>query len=244
MKATQHNMLRSLVNAKTFLTEHAGQLGAIGATGIAQDLARSISELSESADEQGDLRIGIAQSFGTTATLRRSLIHEHLKPIVRIARLLLPNVPELAVVRTPRPDMSVPQLAQYARNIAKAAGRYEHVFTQAGLPADFIRRMLITAESLVDTIHTRDRSRGKVKGASTSLQVKLARGRKLVHVIDAFIQNAAAGDAKLLATWNEAKRVRKVARHSVATTTDSATPPLTLSTSNPGAPDTAAEAAA
>jgi hypothetical protein len=53
-------------------------------------------------------------------------------------------------------------------------------------------------------------SRGRRTGATRGLTAKLAAGRKIVRVLDAFVKSALRDDPAMLANWNAVKRVKRV----------------------------------
>jgi hypothetical protein len=57
----------------------------------------------------------------------------------------------------------------------------------------------------------RTQNRGKQSGATTGLKQQLSGARKLVHVLDAFVQTALEDNESLLASWDVIKRVRRIA---------------------------------
>ena len=107
--------------------------------------------------------------------------------------------------------------------MAKAAPPFSNVFVAAGLPTDFIARLEAAASALLGSLSDRAQSRGKRSGPTKGLKSRLAGGRKIVHILDAFVKSALKDDPALLANWNSVKRVRRcTSRAAVAT---AATPP-------------------
>lgn len=215
MRNTQGNTLRSLVNVKLFIEAHADRLGDIAETGVVRELGESITELSGHVKDQADHALAASQTLKTQGALRRALLREHMAPIARIAQLRLPQTPELAPLRMPRPEISIERLVAAARGMGTAAARCTDVLVSAGLPRDFVARLEAATDALLASLHSRDQSRGKAVGATEGLAGKLSRGRKIVNVLDVFIQNALAGDADLLRTWRKIKRVEKTGARSV-----------------------------
>jgi hypothetical protein len=62
----------------------------------------------------------------------------------------------------------------------------------------------------VAAVSDRTQNRGRQSGATAGLKEKLSSARKLVHVLDAFVETEPEDDEALLANWNMIKRVRRV----------------------------------
>ena len=76
-----------------------------------------------------------------------------------------------------------------------------------------------------------------MKGATTDIRAKLSRGRKVVHMLDAFVKSAVPEQAGLLATWNLVKRVPQPRNGSTSPEpTPVPTPAPKITESNGGAP--------
>jgi hypothetical protein len=145
--------------------------------------------------------------------------------IARIAAADLPNVPELQPLRMPRGKPTVEKLAALAAGMAKTAEPHTEVFIAAGLPNDFIDQLKAATDAMTNAISERTSSRGRRSGATVGLTQKLSAGRKIVHVLDAFVKSALKDDPVLVRNWNLVKRVpRPTGRAASATPPTPATP--------------------
>jgi hypothetical protein len=147
-----------------------------------------------------------------------------MAPISRIARSDLPQTPEIEPLKMPRGRPTIEKLSAAAFGMAKAATPFASVFIAAGLPADFVARLDAAADALVVSLSDRAQSQGKRSGATKGLKSQLVSGRKIVHILDAFVKSALKDDPALLANWNAVKRVRKFTGRPPATTL-TGTPP-------------------
>ena len=241
MKTTQGNMRRSLVNVDDFLDAHADRLAGVVDSGVRKRLRAGIQDLSGYVTDQADHTVAARQETQSQYTLRAALVQEHMAPIARIAKLELPQTPELLPCRLPKLNISTEQLAVHARGMAKAAGRYTDVFVAAGLPADFVAQLEAATEALLKSLNNRDQRLGKAGSATTGLRTKLTESRKIVNVLDVLVKKAFKGDAVLLRNWSLAKRVTKTA---VQSTPVASTPVLTVSTPSVPATEPAPSAVA
>ncbi len=208
MQSKQINSLRSLENIGIFIEEHP-QLAAVRNTGAYLRFCQYKAALSVHALDQSDLTLAVRESLGTQASCKRVLLKVHMAPIARIARLDLPQIPELDALRMPPMSIAPPRLVVAARAMGRSAARYTDTFAASGLQHDFVAQLDAAADALHSALHRRDQSRGKGTGATKGLREKLSRSRKVVVVLDALIQNALADDEVLLRNWRQVMRVQK-----------------------------------
>jgi hypothetical protein len=246
MRTSQGSILQSLRTVQSFLEANDSQLGDVNKTGARQELDAAIVELTDHVATQTGSNLA---SMGLTQrqySLRQALLRDHMAPISRIAQAKLPPTPEVAPLRMPVGHPTIERLASLATGMAKAAEPYTTVFVAAGMPADFIAQLNAAAAAMVGAMSDRTQSRGSRRGATSGLKTTLASGRKIVHVLDAFVKSALKDNPNLLANWNLVKRVRIIptrpAPGTTPPTTTPATPPApTTPPSAPAAPTPAAE---
>jgi len=142
-------------------------------------------------------------------TLARRLRKEHLLPISRIAKALLGTDPTIQQALK-MPDEGIPyaRLAAEAEGMRKNAAVHEQVFVDNGRPADFLARLDAAVAELREALMVRDRTVRLHVGANKGLKPEIARARRIVAMLDAYVQDAFAGNAEVLARWRSAKRVK------------------------------------
>lgn len=115
--------------------------------------------------------------------------------------------------------------------------QYANVFISAGLPADFIVQLDGAANALLAALSTHETLRGRGVTATKGMKGLLSEGRKVVHVLDAYVRIALKDDPALLAGWNSVKRVKRTSVRTPVTDISSniptATPPSTPSLTPP-----------
>ena len=243
MQARQGTVLQSLQDVQQFLERYADKLGNIPATGARAALDQLIAELSGHATDQTG---GTLQAQGATQqyrALRAALLREHMAPVARIARADLPNSPAIQPLRMPRGRPTAQRLATLANGMAQTATQYTDVFVSAGLPQDFAKQLTAAADAMLEALGTRNASRARRRGATTGIRTQLSRGRKIVAVLDTFVQSALVSDPVLLSHWNVVKRVRKTAGGPIASAAPGSSQASTASTQMPAEPSTAASSA-
>lgn len=222
MQTRQGSMLQSLRNVEAFLNQHADVLGAVVQSGARQKLADAIAALSTHVSGQAGSNLASRGATQKHYALRQALIRDHMSQVARIAAADLPRTPELMPLRMPPQNLPAEKLAAAAYGMADAAKPFVSVFTSAGLPADFIEQLLAAADAMTVSLDDRALSRSAQRGATTGLKAKLSAGRRIVHVLDAFVNSTLKDDPSLLSAWNGAKRVRMIPPTLVPATT----PPL------------------
>jgi hypothetical protein len=242
VQTVQANRLQSLRKVEAFLEENADRLAGVIKTGTRQRLAEAVTALAAHASDQSGLAIASQQATLKQQALREVLLNDHMAHIARIAKADLPNTPELAPLRMPRTKLSAEKLAVAAYAMATAAAPYADVFTSAGLPTDFVAQLISAADAIRASVDERSLSDNLRNGATEGLKSKLAAGRKMVHVLDAFVRTAVKRDPTVLASWKAVAHVRKAAVRPAPTVVPAPTPtpgPITIP-----APTTAQVAAA
>lgn len=228
MQTTQGNMLQSLRAVEAFLDANAATLTGVVSTGARQRLTAAIGALSAHVSDQTGSALTSQGSTKNQHLVREALLRDHMTPVARIARADLPQTPQIAPLRMPRGRPTAPRLAAAANGMAQAAAPYANVFISAGLPTDFIAQLTGAADDLVTALDERTQIRGKRKGATKGLKDSLSAGRKIVHILDAFVKSALKDNPALLASWNTVKRVRRTGARAA-----SATAPAPASTPTP-----------
>jgi nucleotide-binding universal stress UspA family protein len=216
MKTTQGTTLQSLRAVQGFLDQNAEKLAAIVKSGARQKLDEAVIELAGHVSMQSGSHLAAQGATQRHRSLRQALIRDHMAPISRVARADLPRTPEVEPLKMPRGRPTAERLAAAAYGMAKAAVPFSEVFTFAGLPSDFVDELNAATDAMLIAVNDRTKSRGLRGGATKGLSQKLAAGRRIVHVLDAFVKSALNDDPALLANWNVIKRVQRPAGRSQA----------------------------
>ena len=235
MQTRQGVVLESLRSVEKFLDDNAERLADVVDTGARRKLDELLAELATHATDQVGDNLGSQGAMKMTRMLKRRLRRWHMRPIARIARSDLPVTSAVEPLKMPKGKPTAERLVAYAEGMAQAAAPFSDTFVSAGLPSDFIARLKAATNALRAAVNDRLQHRGRQVGATTGLKQKLSSARKLVHVLDVFVETALDGDDALLAGWNMVKRVRKIASKPktavvVATSTASSAPQVASTT--------------
>jgi hypothetical protein len=207
MKLTQAHQLETLRAVQRFLDEHDAKLPGVSATGARRRLDSIITTLDEHAATQVGAGLASQMSTKVQGKRERELRRDHMTPVARIARAELPPNPDLAALRMPRGRLTLSKLAASAHGMAEVAERNRGVFVEAGLLPDFADRLRKAANEMLAARDRRTLRRGERAGATVGLKQSLSAGRRVVSILDAFVQTALADDPTLCASWATVKRV-------------------------------------
>jgi hypothetical protein len=155
---------------------------------------------------------GNINSRGETAkqrTLRRALRRDHMRPIAEVAKQQLRDVPEFHALVMPADGTTSAQLVARATAMADAAQVHEQVFTEVGMPEEFIPSLRSLAAEVAQSIDDRKQHASKRSGATAGLAAEEKRGRSMLKLIDALVVPRLRNNDALVAEWRSAKRVPK-----------------------------------
>jgi hypothetical protein len=245
MQTTQAAMLASLTNVQKFLDTHAAKLGDVAAGAARKRLDGIVAELTAHVADQSGGHFAAQGFTKKQRALRTALMRDHMAPIARIARADLPDTPEVHPLRMPRGNPGTGKLVSQARGMSQAAQPFTETFILGGLPADFVSRLDLAIDALLQAGTDRSRSQGRRGGATSGLRQRLSAGRKVVSVLDALIRSAAVGNGALLSDWAIVKRVQRAGARSgaavpAAATTLPTSPTVTATPAPAPAPSPAA----
>ena len=210
MRTVQGRTFESLRAVQDFLDATGAVLATVNASGARIKLDQIVAELETHATEQAASTLEARGAINQRIALRRTLVKYHLAAVARIARAALPTSPALESFRVPRGKPTPARLAQTAHGMAAAAEPYEVLFVTFGLPANFREALTQAADAMLATVDATKQRRGARVGATRGIAATLTAGRKLVHILDAFVQPVLERDPALLANWNVVKRVQRV----------------------------------
>jgi hypothetical protein len=211
MQNTQGSMLQSLRSVRAFMETHAERLGNVVQTRSRRKLDEAIAELEAHAMAQVEGFLDAKRFTQRQYELRRVLTQEHMRPIVRIAAAeQLPYTPNDSPLRMPKGRPTVEKLVGLAKGMGATAAKFANTFIEEGLAPDFIARLNAAAEAVLVAVGERRQSRAHRRAATTALRRKLSAARKVVNVLDSFVQTTLKED-HLLDHWNSIRRVDVVA---------------------------------
>lgn len=202
MDKKQRSALRRFRRAHEFLTSNTVE-GTSAKLAALDEIIRQMTGTGEEQDASD------RRSRGETvrqAALRQQLWDRHMVPISRIARRVF-GVPEMDVkFRLPRKSADNQVLLDAGRGMAQAAEQHAEVFTQEGLPVEFVAQLRGAIEELSGALGARVEHQRRRQTSRQALQKLVKRGVAAVDVLDAIVKPRLQGQPELLTTWNRLKR--------------------------------------
>jgi hypothetical protein len=209
MTKGQARTLNALYAVDVFLEFFAARIPNTAANPARQRFARALAELIWHVDTQEAAPL---MSRGLTRGKRvkvTALKRDHMRHIVRIARLEAADIPELAALKMPRGEVGIHKLLNSATAMAVIAGEHRDVFIAGGCKPSFVDDLHAAIDDITQTLTSRTQRNGDRAAATIGLKVLLTRCTKLVAILDGFIQTEARDDVALLASWASMKRARR-----------------------------------
>ena len=207
MNTRYTQFLTALRQALHYLTTNATALGTVptsGARAALETLTTSIATLAEAQDTH---RIQVSGERTNELRLAETLRRKHLRPIVRIARAMLADVPQLSNVSLPPGKGNTTALVSRARGMGDAVQPYAEVFVDSGLAPDFLDRLRTATEQLVQAIESKGEHRTARTRATDAIDKVVKKARHAVGVLDALIRAELDPSDPSLTEWKSALRV-------------------------------------
>jgi hypothetical protein len=218
MQARQKQVIEAYQRVQDFLAAHP--VPPPGSYGPPKQLLDEV--VARLTDHSSDQVAGGRLSRADTQRqkkLRTALRELHLRPISKIARAALSDMPAIdRALRMPAPQLSTTALIAEAAAMRDAVSKYADVLIKNGRPEDFLAKLDAASEELRQSILGRARNVGKKVGAKAGLKQEIQRGRAAVEMLDAIVTTTFANDSNLLAKWRIARRVQSVPGSGVSAT--------------------------
>ena len=206
MQKRESRVLDTGRNVQAFLTENADIIGP-SIKSCRLNLDDAIARLTVMAVSQ---RAATLVSVGATArrnSLIKTLKKHHMRPITLVARQKLANIPEFKALAKPTRKLGASQMVAAAVAMAAAAQPHEWVFTNVGLPDDFVATLNAAADAVTASQAVRQTSVADAVSSTAGVAEQEARLRGLFPLIDAIVGPKLGNDAVLMKKWESTKAI-------------------------------------
>ena len=207
MTKAQRASRRRYGRVKDFIGQHptVGSAEELGKQ--SQELDEVLQGLSDNGEEQ-DARLRFTRAeTARQGALRREVRDNHMRPVSRIAKLVY-GVPGMdRAFKMPKVRADNEALLDAARGMAQAAAKRADIFTEHGLPKDFLDQFRTATSALADALGARVESQRRRTIADKAVKALVKRGNTAVQMLDAVVTPRLAHDPDLLAAWKSVKRV-------------------------------------
>lgn len=208
MQKRYTQFLAACSTARQFLDAKDASLGPINASGARKSFDGSIETIQQLAVEQDRHRMLVTGQRNDELRLAGQFRRKYLRPVVEIVQAKLPDETELlSEVKLPRGYVSSTSLAAKGHAMASAVAPFAQIFTDAGLPADFLAQLGAAADELTGAVSKKGNHRANRRGATDGLDKSVQKARKAVRVLDAMLRAELPLDEPLVTEWREAVRV-------------------------------------
>ena len=194
-----------------FLDAQAATLGAVVPQTLRAQLDDGVMQATVFQLEQGTSN---SEAKGETAKqqlIRDDLFARYLHPVEGVAKKKLNGVTGFSSLIMSAAFRHSNKLVSKAIELADAAMKYEKVFVDNGLPADFIAQLQAGLAAITASEAVRARQLSRRAAATTGLQAADTAIRASVDLLNRVLKPALKENPALLADWMASKRVRQLA---------------------------------
>ena len=208
MDTQQKQSIEAYQRVQAFLAEHP--LPAPATYAEPKELLDDVvARLTTHSTEQAVSKRLIQAVDRRLGNLRRVLREQHLRPIAKVAKAALGDVPAIdRATRMPSTHTTTTKLIAEAAAFHEAIAPYADILIRKGRPTDFLAQLDAAAEDLHQAQLAKARSQGRKVGARAGIDEEIARGRQAVDMLDAIVTTSFVGNSDVLSKWRSAKRVR------------------------------------
>ena len=204
-KSCEH-LIQALDRVEDYLTQHPDAMQGVVNAEAHQYLSASRDRMVERMKAQNAFDRVARSGTVTTETLREQLLREHMRPISVVAQSRLSTVGELGTLTLSARKARLGSLVSAGYGMAEAARKYEQTFLTAGLPPDFIARLLATTEALREAMNAQSQLRAQRVQATTGITEEARIARGALRVLDVLVR-ARVREKEVLARWRQLRRV-------------------------------------
>jgi hypothetical protein len=214
MQKSQKLTYARLSRVRGFLDRHAGAVGDVNRSRARRRLDDVLASLAEVDVTQRSEFSRSARLTDRKHALRKTLLTEHIRPIVALAQAGEIDDPVLSWICARPRSRSDASLLDLARNIEFAIGEYPARFLELGID-EATRDQLVTARrELRDALLEQETCSGNGTWATAVIGDLIKQGCDLVRLLNALVVARIAAHASLMAEWRATAAVEPADRHS------------------------------
>jgi hypothetical protein len=211
VKSTHAKLIEALTRVEDFLEENRPVMESAITPVAHQQFSASRAAMEQHMTLQDSWSRGRRHMVAAKRTLRERLIRKHMRPIGVVARTQLAQIEDLAALVPPRRNKQFTGLVAAGYGMAEAARRHEATFLAAGLPTDFLEKLVRATDALKDAISLGGQNLARQTRATAGLTKAGRTARDTLRVLDSLVRAAVEKDDVLLDQWTTISRVVAVA---------------------------------
>lgn len=140
--------------------------------------------------------------------IREEIVSDHVAHMVRIARVALPQDPELRrLFRKPSPGRNRQEFVAAVRAMQAEAAKYRETFVREGMPETFLEDLDAQLARYLGAVERKGLSEAQRVGAVAGLPEVVLELMALVRRLDAINRKRWHDNPELLASWRSARDV-------------------------------------
>ena len=228
MQLRYSQMLAAMRQGTQFFDANGVALGDFNTGGTRKAYDAVTAQLGVLAERQEALEFKARGELSKEKELARALRRQHIVPIVRVARALVPDVARLAPVRVPPFKSNNTDLTSRARALGDAVEAHAEQLKAGGLADNFVAALRAASDALDAAIVTKGVHRRERIGATEGIVDVVRRARRATAAADGLVRARLGAREPLVTEWQTvARKIRVTARQAIRAVTES------TSTSNP-----------
>jgi hypothetical protein len=161
----------------------------------------ALQRMARFGDAQGAHRAAGSGELSYERKLARSIRRRHMFPIVRVSRAKVPAAAQLEPVRMPKLRSNSAVLIRQAREMAEAVTPYRQLLHEAGMPADFIERLLDSVAELEKVSGAKLGHFAKRVGATENIDTEFETLKVELNMVDSLVLSALEDHPEKLGEW-------------------------------------------
>ena len=210
MQSRYSQLLAELRRGQAFLDTDWNVFITVNSGGARMALNEVTVELAGQAQSQSRHRTGRTGERRSEHKLARALRRQHIRPIVKVAKLTMPGIAQLDALRVPPEGSNNTELVTAALAIGDVVAPHHAELVAAGLPGDFLDGLRTAADGLLGAIAVKGGHFRQQVGATGAIDKTVIKSRRVVTAVDALTRAAVAEDDPILKEWmNIVRAIRR-----------------------------------
>jgi hypothetical protein len=206
MNRRSEHLIQALDRVEDYLAQNQDAMQEVVNAEARQYFSASRDRMVERMKAQDAFARGARSCAITTGMLKEQLVREHMFPISVVARTRLSTVAELKVLTVSWRIQRLGSLVTAGYGMAEEARKYEQTFLTAGLPPDFIARLVAQTDALRDAMNAQSQLRAQRVKATIGLGEEARVARGALRVLDVLVRSRVK-EKEVLARWRQLRRV-------------------------------------
>jgi hypothetical protein len=210
MKTTQVRTLDAGRRVQGFLDANAATIATAMSASLRAKFDAAVTQLDQLRLDQETSKAAAAGETVNQAALRSDLFQQLVDRIGEVAKLNLKSSTDFPALVVTAAAEKRTEFVTKVNSQADAAAKYEQLFIDHGLPADFLAQIKAGVAQVMASAANREAQQTKQSAATGGLITADKAVRSLIKVVSGALAKVVKGNSTLSAGWVAAKRIRQV----------------------------------